>query len=204
MREDRPFWDSMYEDADAEPFGPPSEEVVEIAAVLPDGAFALDLGCGDGRNTLLLAEHGLYVDALDISAVGIEKLRSRARAAGVPVRAWVQDIGTFSFEREYDLVVAHGVLHLLGRDVWLHLLDSVRQHTRPGGWNIVAVFTDRLPPPPDLAPYMRGLFREGELLDCYAGWAVDRWEAYTLDDEHPGGIRHRHPVNKVMAQKPQL
>jgi tellurite methyltransferase len=193
----------MYEDVDAEPFGPPSEEVIEIAAALPDGAFALDLGCGDGRNALLLADHGLYVDAFDISAAAIEKLRSRARAAGVPVRTWVQDIGTFSFEREYDLVVAHGVLHLLGRDVWLHLLDSVRHHTRPGGWNIVAVFTDRLPPPPDLAPHMRGLFREGELLDCYADWAVERWEAYTLDDEHPGGIHHRHPVNKVVAQKPQ-
>lgn len=67
----------------------------------------------------------------------------------------------------------------------------------------MAVFTERLPPPPDLAPYMRGLFREEELLGCYDGWVVDRWQAYTLDDDHPGGVHHRHPVNKIVAQKPR-
>lgn len=201
MAEGRPFWESAYGDPDAETFGPPSEEVVEMATALGEGASALDLGCGDGRNALCLAEHGLNVDAFDFSPVGIEKLSSRARARAVTVRAWVQEIETFSFKREYDLVVAHGVLHLLERGVWRRVLDSIRRHTRPGGWNIVVVFTDRLPAPPDLAPHMRGLFREGELLEYYRDWSVARWEAYTLDDEHPGGVRHRHPINKVVAQK---
>ncbi|MEJ2217296.1 MAG: methyltransferase domain-containing protein [Gemmatimonadota bacterium] len=198
-----PFWELLYEDPDAEPFGPPSPEIVEMATTLPHGAVVLDLGCGDGRNTLCLAEHGLLVDAFDVSMAGVRKVRSRARAAGVPVHAWVQDIATFSFRREYDLVVAHGVLHMLPRDAWHRALDSLQRHTRPGGWNIVVVFTDRLPPPDDLAPYMRGLFREEELLDRYRDWSVDRWEAYTLHDQHPGGVRHRHPVNKIVARKPE-
>jgi tellurite methyltransferase len=203
MNGEQPFWESAYGDPAAETFGPASEEVVEIAAALPRGAYALDLGCGDGRNALCLAERGLHVDAFDVSAAGIQKVLSRARAADVPVRAWVQQIETFSFEREYDLVVAHGVLHLLERDVWLQVLDAVRRHTRPGGWNIVVVFTDRLPAPPDLAPYMRGLFREGELFDCYRDWLLHRREAYTLNDEHPRGVHHQHPVNKIVAQKPE-
>jgi tellurite methyltransferase len=127
-----PFWESTYRDPDAETFGPASEEVIEIAAALPKGGRALDLGCGDGRNALYLAEHGLYVDAFDFSMAGIQKLRSRVRAAGLGMRTWVQDIETFSFRREYDLVVAHGVLHLLERDVWRRVLDSIRRHTRSG------------------------------------------------------------------------
>lgn len=197
-----PFWESLYEDPDAEPFGPPSPEVVDMATRLPEGASVLDLGCGDGRNALCFAQHGLRVDAFDVSLPGIRKVRARAHDAGVSVQAWVQDIATFSFRREYDLVVAHGVLHMLPREVWQRALDSLRRHTRTGGWNIVVVFTDRLHPPDDLAPYMRGLFREEELLDRYRDWLVDRWEAYTLHDEHPGGVRHRHPVNKIVARKP--
>jgi hypothetical protein len=65
---------------------------------------------------------------------------------------------------------------------------------------VVVVFTDRIPPPPDLAAHVRGLFTEGELRDQYRGWSVARWEAYTLEDEHPGGVRHRHPINKIVAR----
>ena len=49
---------------------------------------------------------------------------------------------------------------------------------------------------------MRGLFREGELEDCYRDWRIEVFRSYVLDDEHPGGIRHRHPVNKIVAQRP--
>lgn len=198
---ERPFWEAGYEDPDVETFGPASEEIVELAVALPAGACALDVGCGEGRNALCLAEQGVVVDAFDRSLPGIQKLRSRAGSADVRIRAWVQDLETFSFRREYELIVAHGVLHLLEREVWQSVLASVRRHTKPGGWNVVVVFTDRLPPPQDLAVHMRGLFREGELRDQYRGWSVTRWEAYTLEDEHPGGVRHRHPINKIVAQK---
>jgi tellurite methyltransferase len=198
----RPFWEAEYADPAAETFGPASPEVVELASALPEGSLVLDIGCGDGRNAIYLAEQGLRVDALDVSTLGVAKCRKRAVARGLSVRAWVQDVGTFVFRREYDLVVAHGVLHLLDHEVGQRLLGSMQRHTRDGGWNIVAVFTDRLAPPADLAPHMRGLFREDELRACYHGWVVDRWEAYTLYDEHPGGVRHEHPVNKVVARKP--
>jgi SAM-dependent methyltransferase len=39
---------------------------------------ALDLGCGEGRNTLWLATHGWHVTALDFSRVGIDKGRTLA------------------------------------------------------------------------------------------------------------------------------
>lgn len=201
MTGDRPFWDAAYRDPEAETFGPASKEIVELAAALPSGARALDIGCGDGRNALYLAQHGVEVDAFDLSFPGIQKLCARARGSDGRLRAWVQNLQTFSFRREYDLMVLHGVLHLVEREVWCRVLDEARRSTKRGGWNVVVVFTDRLPPPPDLASHMRGLFREGELRALYRRWSVHRWEAYTLEDEHPGGVRHQHPVNKIVAQK---
>lgn len=156
-----PFWERGYRDPGAETFGPPSHEIVELSSRLPEGAPALDLGCGDGRNALALARGGLAVDALDVSRAGIRKLRARADDRGLSIRAWVQDIESYAFRRDYELVVAHGVLHLLARRAWERTLRSIRRHTRPGGRNVIAVFTDRLDPPADLEAHVGGLFREG-------------------------------------------
>jgi tellurite methyltransferase len=215
---DEPFWEAAYRDAGAAPFGPPSEEVVRLAARLPAGAAVLDLGCGDGRNAIVFLENGADVDAVDRSEAGIRKLETRARAAGHIVasspqagpgaggdagrlNAWVQDLATFVFPRDYDAVIAHGVLHLLPPPLRDRLLADMQAHTAPGGWNVVTVFTDRLPSPPDLAPHTHGLFAEGELRDRYQGWKIEEWRAYTLQDEHPGGVRHSHAVNKIVARK---
>lgn len=45
---------------------------------------ALDLGAGEGRTTLWLAERGWEVTAVDFSDVGLERGRQRAAALGVP------------------------------------------------------------------------------------------------------------------------
>lgn len=45
---------------------------------------ALDLGAGEGRTTLWLAERGWQVTAVDFSDVALERGRQRAEAVGVP------------------------------------------------------------------------------------------------------------------------
>jgi len=60
----------------------------DVIALLPElkarGArTALDLGCGVGRHALLLAEHGLAVEALDGSAAGLAVVRETAQARGI-------------------------------------------------------------------------------------------------------------------------
>ena len=47
------------------------------------GGRALDLGAGEGRTTLWLAEHGWQVTAVDFSDVALDRGRQRAEALGV-------------------------------------------------------------------------------------------------------------------------
>ena len=46
----------------------------------------LCLGEGEGRNALFLADKGLEIEALDVSDVGLFKLRKRARAHYVDIK----------------------------------------------------------------------------------------------------------------------
>jgi len=198
-----PFWEAAYRDEEApSAFGPPAEEIRALAAKLRPGSVALDLGCGDGRNALFLLDQGLYVTAVDTSSAALEKLARRAEPDRERLRTYVGDVRGFPLEGRYDLVVAHGLLHLMPRRDWSGLIKAIQDHTAPHGYNVVVVFTDSLSPPADLEPFMLGLFREGELLGQYAGWNVELHQAYVLHDEHPGGVRHVHPINKIVAQRP--
>ncbi|MBI4726263.1 class I SAM-dependent methyltransferase [candidate division TA06 bacterium] len=115
---DQPFWEKAYKSIESSTFGNPSLEIYEISNSLPKGARILDAGCGDGRNALYLAEKGFSVDAFDISANGIEKLTLLAKQKDIKINAWVQDLAGYDFNTHYDLIISHGVLHLVTRDTW--------------------------------------------------------------------------------------
>jgi tellurite methyltransferase len=75
------------------------------SAELPRGR-ALDIACGAGRNALYLAELGYAVDAVDISAVALERARRLAEQRGVAI-SWLQaDLDTAPLPAgAYDLIV---------------------------------------------------------------------------------------------------
>lgn len=120
------------------------------------------------------------------------------------MRTEIKDVRTCRFAKKYDLINAHGLLHLLPRSEWSRIIHFMQDYTKPLGFNVVAVFTDLFPPPEDLRPFTLGLFREGELKSQYLGWHILLWSSYILEDAHPGNVQHRHPVNKIVAQKPAI
>jgi tellurite methyltransferase len=162
----------------------------------------LDIGCGEGRNSLYLSESGLDVDAFDISEAGISKLKSIAGENGLRVNAWAQDLATFVFEKTYDVILSHGVLHLVEKHEWQRTIQEMKKYTNPGGFNIIGIFTNKLPATPDNVPFTKALFDEGDLKELYADWNIIEFNAYVFEDEHPGGIHHKHAANSIIARKP--
>lgn len=91
---DREKWDRCYAGGAYAPRTYPSPFLVERLPALPRGR-ALDLACGAGRNALRLAEAGYDVEAMDISAVAIERARAAARERGLEVDWRVADLDDF-------------------------------------------------------------------------------------------------------------
>ena len=77
-------WDARYRAAAEEPSAEPAEFVRELLPLLPLGP-ALDLACGTGRHTLLLASRQQPVTAVDSSTVALEILVKRAQTPDYPV-----------------------------------------------------------------------------------------------------------------------
>lgn len=114
----------------------------------PTTTRVLDLGCAGGRNTVLLAERGFDVRALDASRSMVE--RTRTRLADVlgpePARERVRvgsmdDLSVLS-DSSFDLVVALGVYHG-ARSVaeWNRALAETARVLRAGGRLLVNHFT---------------------------------------------------------------
>lgn len=80
-------WDETYSTADRRWSGQPNQALVAEVAGLTPGT-ALDIGCGEGADTVWLAQQGWSVTGLDISGVALERARAAAEAAGVQAQ-WI-------------------------------------------------------------------------------------------------------------------
>src|SRR5204862_2066070 len=67
---------------------------------------ALDIGMGQGRNSLFLAALGWDVTGFDISEVGVKQAQAEAQKRGLKLNAVVGDVDKFDYGKErWDLVL---------------------------------------------------------------------------------------------------
>jgi SAM-dependent methyltransferase len=87
----------------------------DIAAVAPDGARVLEVGCGPGRLSIRLArQHGLEVTGVDLDPAMISRARANADRLGDEHRPefLVGDVASLAFpDRSFDLVVSTLSMH---------------------------------------------------------------------------------------------
>lgn len=102
---DRQGWDHRYDGEELIFTVDPSRFLgPELAGLAPGRA--LDLGCGEGRNALWLAEQGWAVTGVDFSSVGIAKADRLARQRGLAVDWVVADLRSFQPPASsFDLVI---------------------------------------------------------------------------------------------------
>lgn len=151
--------------------GQPEELVATLANYLKKGS-VLDLGAGQGRNSLWLASKGFEVVAIEISSIGAEQIRTRAEDRSLKVAIENADIANWD-SGEYEAVVSTYVLHHLSREKAPLVIKRMQEHTKVGGYNVVTLFMgggcfaelpsskDKFYPGPD---QMRNLYRGWEII----------------------------------------
>jgi len=137
----------------------------------------LDLGCGLGNLALEAARAGCRVTALDGSATGIARLRETALRAGLALEARQEDLVHYALERDYDTIVAIGLLMFLPRQRAEALLADIVAHVRPGGGVVLNALTQGTTFLDMFEPDHYHLFPRGALAAAVDGWEI-------LEDSH--------------------
>lgn len=185
----------------------PSALAKEAAALLTaaqrPAARVLDIGSGEGRDAVYFARCGFQVDALEISAPGIEKIRRFSAAAKCDVRVLHADMLDFVLTGAYDLVYSMGSLQFLPPEKRREAFAAYKEHTLPGGFNAHLAFVEKpfVVPAPDWEREER-FYRSGELAGYYWDWEILCGEEQLLDC-CSSGTPHRHAVCTLLARKPQ-
>lgn len=179
-----------------------ARDVVRVARSLPRSPRTLiDLGSGEGRDSIYFARRGLRVLGVDISSVGIRKAEDRASRLKVGVRFRVGDIRTFRLSHRVDVVFSSGVLNNLPRRVRSARFEHFKAHTAPGGLNAMNADVAKPYIPPQTSNPFASPFHSGELLGYYWDWEIlDSGQGEFVS--HSGGVPHRKAMDMVIARKP--
>ena len=161
---------------------PVHSEVLEAMESLSSGK-ALDLGCGQGRNALFLAQHGFEVTAVDQNELALEILQSIVEQEDLEMTVGLYDINSANLKQSYDLIVSTVVLMFLQADRIPAIIRNMQDQTNPGGYNLIVCAMDTEDYPCQV-PFSF-TFKEGELADYYKDWELVKY------NENPGHLHRR-------------
>jgi SAM-dependent methyltransferase len=140
------FWEQRYASSERVWSGRANQTLVDVVAPLSPGR-SLDLGCGEGGDTIWLAQNGWQATGVDISPSAIARARAAAAAFGLgPDRATfeVADLETAADAAHYDLVTACFLQSpvALSRE---RILRQAASRVSPGGHLLIV--SHAAPPP---------------------------------------------------------
>lgn len=152
--------------------------------VMERGGQVLELACGTGRVALRLAQHGVKVTGLEISARMLAA--AREKAAGLPTLRLVQgDMRAFDLHQRFDLLLipGHSFQFMTSPQDQLACLDCIRRHLLPGGLLVMHLDYPDLPWLASLLAGKGGVFQAAEsFIHPTSGNRVQARRAWELDE----------------------
>lgn len=193
-------YDTLYKTSSV--WGPkPNEFLAQIAPLVKEKGEFLDLGCGQGRDSLFMWQQGFEVTAVDNSKEGIENIDKRSEGK---IKAICQNIEDYEIApKKYSVINAWNVFQFVKKDDALSIIRSMQNGTIDNGFIIISGFTvDDLAFQKPLNKN-RGFFKKDELKELFHDFKIIRYDERLIDDPgHPGSEQpHKHGVVKLIAQK---
>lgn len=170
---------------------------------LPDNKI-LDLGCGQGSDSLFLIKQGFSVTAIDSSSVAINQLKAKKDEIKLNnLELICGDIKDYNIEKDkYQVIICRNVLNFFNKEETLEILNDLQNNIQKDGYIIIEAFTKNDPSFTSKNKF-NSYFNEQELLNFFVGYKILYYlENIILDPGHPGFPNpHKHGVVRIIAQK---
>ncbi|MFA5131455.1 MAG: methyltransferase domain-containing protein [Patescibacteria group bacterium] len=164
----------------------------------------IDLGCGQGIDSLFLSKNGFFVTAIDSSDVAINQIKTKKDEFKLDnLELICGDINDFDIEKDkYQVIICRNVLNFSDKDSVLKILRSLQDNIQKDAYIIIEVFTKK-DPSFILDKKFTSYFEEQELLNIFSGYKIVYYlENTILDPGHSGSLKpHKHGVARIIAQK---
>ena len=176
-KDDQLFWDKKFSDPKMGFSREPSRLLVNAIRGRKPGT-AIDLGMGEGRNAIFLAQQGWQVTGVDLSDVAIAQAKAHAAKAGVKINAVLDGLDHCDLGRnQWDLIILF-YTHAWYNGARRQSAQRMRDALKPGGLLVIEGFAgneDYLFHPNELLrdfPELRVMFYEDTQGE--AEWAPGR------------------------------
>jgi len=195
----------------------PEKGLKEVLKHTPRGV-ALDIGAGEGRNSIFLAKNGFKVEAIDKIKGGLDKCEEIAKKYNLPIKTKVVDIRKFRFENnKYSLILSIVALDFLKFPEIQKVILKIKKSLKKGGVFYLLIFSIKDPLfkkckqkqlrmvekntfyLPKLKTFQH-FFEKKELLNLLNSFKIIKIEEKRIKDTH-GGKVHFHCVIRIIAKK---
>lgn len=176
------------------------EELIRLCPPTSDKK-VLDIGCGEGKDAVYMAQKGYLVTAFDLTDNGIKKTKALAKERNVDINAYVDDINTFELKEKFDIVYSTGTVQYLFDQNKIAFFEKIDQITNDDAVVYINVFVEKpfLELPPDWDKEEK-MWRSGELFTYFGDWKMERIDEIIFED-NSGGVPHFHCMDTIVCRK---
>jgi tellurite methyltransferase len=186
----------------------PGKTLSEFAKMgLMRPGLALDLGCGEGRNSIFLAKHGYEVVAIDSSPSAIAKLKKIADEKKLRINTVIGDALELP-RKKFDLIVASTILDHIPPKSINTLIQKMKNNLENNGYVCATVLT--VQDPGYSRDYSKGVsecskfvthyFAKNELLGYFSDFEILLY-VERLEKDIGHGQPHINGVARLIAKK---
>lgn len=162
----------------------PAQFLAENYQYIPFEGTVLDMGMGEGRNAVFLAQKGYKVTGVDLSSVAVKKSYLLAQEFGVKIKGVVASLK--------DYTIAPGTYDAIICFYWVDrgMVEKIKTWLKPGGVLIYEAHTyrEKERDPAKRADPTDNYLKEQELLKLFPGMRVLKYEEPLHEKEFRSSI----------------
>jgi len=173
---------------------------------LEKGATGLDLGCGQGKDSLFLAKKGFKITAIDLSKEAIEQIQAKIKKnKKLHIETICKNINDYKIEEnKYDFIIGIDIFQFLTDKKIVNLIKDIKNKLKNNGLIIISSFTIKDPSyKKSNKKNIKYYFKPKEITNYFKDFEIIYYfEGIIKDSGHAGFPRlHKHGVVQIIARK---
>ena len=152
----------------------------------------LDLGAGQGKNSLYLSSLDFNITAVDINAKFLQDLADISIKEKLNLNVFKHDIAEANIKDSYDFIFSTDVFMYLNPTRIQSIIFNIKKQTNQNGFNLIVSALNATKQGCPLTPFPF-TFIEGELKEYYDDWRIIKYEENIPASPYPYAV--------ILAQK---